>query len=88
MMIDTGEGRLVLVDDRFFDAQVYPNRPKVLVEFRVAWVEWETLVEGVHYYVFDNDATGTEALLAKAIAEGYSIESGQLKLQKAVGSVS
>lgn len=86
MMIDTGEGRLVLVDDRFFDAQVYPNRPKVLVEFRVAWVEWETLWEGLHYFVFDNTPDGQEALLERAIAEGYSIESGQLKLQKALGA--
>ncbi len=85
MMIDTGEGRLVLVDDHYFDAQIYPNRPKVLVEFRVGWVEWTTLVEGLHYHVFDKDAAGEEALLARAIADGYSIETGQLKLQKALG---
>lgn len=86
MMIDTGEGRMVLVDDHYFDAQIYPNRPKVLVEFRIGWLEWMTLSEGIHYHVFDEDAAGEEALLARAIACGYSIEAGRLKLQKALGS--
>lgn len=86
MMTDTGEGRLVLVDDHYFDAQIYPNRPKVLVEFRIGWLEWMTLSEGIHYHVFDKDAAGEEALLARAIADGTSIETGRLKLQKALGS--
>lgn len=86
MMIDTGEGRLILVDDQYFDAQIYPNRPVVLVQFRIGWMEWMTLGEGSHYHVFDNDAAGEDALLACAIANGYSLEPGQLKMHKALDS--
>lgn len=85
MMIDTQDGRLVLVADRFFDAQVYPT-PKVLVTFRASWYGWETLTQGDEYYVFTNDTAGEEALLKIAILYGISIECGRLKLVKPAGN--